>query len=108
MNDNDNYENTYKKYLECAWHYAYCYINYTNELEKYNKIRSDKLTEYKNYYYNNSHILYKQYNATEYAYKKINISVTLQKQYKYLEYSQKKLKNINNTYNNLYDKLFKN
>lgn len=103
MCDNEYYEITYNKYLKYAWQYALCYTNYSNELEKYNKIRCDKITEYKNYYIS---LLYSDYDATKLAYRLINKSVTLHNQYKYLEYSQIKLKNINDTYNNLYNKLF--
>jgi len=103
---NDDYELTYNKYLKCAWHYATCYTNYSNELEKYNKIRSDKLIKYKEYYRNN--LMYSHYTADQYAYKIISKSVTLKNQYKHLEYAQNKLKNIDETYNTLYNKLFNN
>lgn len=100
---NDDKEITYNKYLKCAWHYANSYINFSNELEKYNKIRSDKLIEYKEYYNN---LLFCDYTANKYAYRQINKSITLQNQYKNLEYAQNKLKNIDDTYNTLYNKLF--
>lgn len=93
----------FKKYLDCAWKYANSYNNYSNELDKYNKIRCDKITEYKNYY---KSLLYSDSNATKLAYKLINKSATLHNQYKCLEYAEKKLKNIDDNYNNLYNKLF--
>lgn len=103
---NDDYEFTYNKYLKCAWHYANCYINYSNELKKYNKIKSDKIIEYKEYY--NNHLFNPQYTAEQYAYKIIGKSITLKNQYKHLEYAQIKLKDIDETYNTLYNKLFNN
>jgi len=99
----DDYEDVFKKYLDSSWKFANYYNNYSNELELYNKIRCDKINEYKNYYMK---ISYSDYIATKFAYRMINKSITLQNQYKYLENAQKKLKNIDNTYNNLYYKLF--
>ena len=99
----DDYDNVFKKYLNCSWNFANNYNNYSNELELYNKIRSNKINEYKKYYMTMS---YCDYTATKYAYRIINNSVTLQNQYKNLESAQKKLKNIDSTYYSLYNKLF--
>ena len=99
--DEDN--NVFKKYLHCSWNFANNYNNYSNELELYNKIRSNKINEYKNYYTSMS---YNNYTSTKYAYRIINNSITLQNQYKKLENAQKKLKNIDRIYNSLYNKLF--
>ena len=41
MNKDDN-ETIFKKYLNCSWNFANNYNNYSNELELYNKIRSNK------------------------------------------------------------------
>lgn len=103
MCDRDDCEITYNKYLNCAWHYAACYTNYSNELEKYNKIRSDKINEYKKKYID---MLYSENTAIKLAYGRVNKSITLKNQYKHLEYAQNKLKNIDNTYNTLYNKIF--
>jgi len=102
-NDNYNNDNVFKQYLNCSWKFANNYNNYSNELELYNKIRSNKINEYKKYYMSMS---YCDYTATKYAYRIINNSITLQNQYKNLESAQKKLKNIDSTYNSLYNKLF--
>ena len=103
MNYKEDYEYVFKNYIDCAWKYANSYNNYINELETYNKIRNYKINEYKNKYIEMS---YSEYIATQLAYGIINKSITLQNQYKHLEYAQKKLKNIDITYNNLYNKLF--
>tara|TARA_B110001450_G_C17365727_1_gene377460 strand:- start:189 stop:506 length:318 start_codon:yes stop_codon:yes gene_type:complete len=103
MKYNDNYENIFKKYLNCSWEFANNYNNYSNELELYNKIKCDKINEYKKYYMKLS---YCDYTATQFAYRIINNSITLRNQYKNLENAQKKLKNIDPIYNNLYNILF--
>jgi|TARA_B110000093_G_scaffold110999_1_gene119088 hypothetical protein len=102
--NNEYYNDTvFKKYLDCSWKFANNYNNYSNELELYNKIRCDKINEYKNYYITMS---YCDYNANKFAYRIINNSITLQNQYKNLENAEKKLKDIDPIYNNFYNKLF--
>jgi hypothetical protein len=105
MDYKEDYESVYKNYINCAWKYAKCYNDYTNELETYNKIRTDKINEYINNY---THMLYSKNTAIKLAYGKINKSITLKNQYIHLENVQKKLKKIEITYNNLYNKLFLN
>ena len=104
MTENE-YNIVFKKYLDCSWKFANNYNNYSNELELYNKIRSNKIIEYKNYYMTMS---YCDNTSTKLAYKIINNSITLRNQYKNLENAQKKLKDIDNTYNSFYNKLFQN
>jgi len=99
----DEYDSVFKQYLNCSWNFANNYNNCSNELELYNKIKSYKINEYKNFYMTMS---YCDYTATKYAYRIINNSITLQNQYKKLENAQKKLKNIDPIYNSLYNKLF--
>lgn len=103
MDYNEDYEYVYKNYINCAWKYANCYNNYINELDIYNKIRTDKINKYKKKYID---MLYSENTAIKLVYDRINKSITLKNQYIHLENSQKKLKNIDITYNNLYNKLF--
>jgi len=104
MTENE-YDIVFKKYLDCSWKFANNYNNYSNELELYNKIKSNKIIEYKNYYMAMS---YCDNTSTKFAYRIINNSITLRNQYKNLENAQKKLKDIENTYNSFYNKLFQN
>lgn len=99
----EEYERTFNQYLKYSWKYAKLYNEYSNELEIYNNIRTDKIIEYKNYFMTKHNDIYM---ANNLAYNKINYSITLNKQQKKLEIAQNNLKYVDEIYNNLYNKIF--